>query len=75
LGVAGALGAYMFASNQRPGNNRTQNRQIRDALKSEGVDPNSGYGRNLLNEIHQYIRKYRLDLGWKALKELIRQFL
>ena len=68
LGVAGLLGAtYMFASNNRPGNNRVQNKQFEQAARSAGYNPKDPRVRDILNEIHQYIRKNKLNLGWKEL--------
>ena len=31
--------------------------------------------RDVLNQIHQYIRKNKLNLGWKELLELIKEWL
>ena len=39
LGVAGILGAtYMFASNNRPGNNTVQNKQFKKAARYDSKD-------------------------------------
>ena len=76
LGVAGLLGAtYMFASNNRPGNNRVQNKQFEQAARSAGYNPKDPRVRDILSEIHQYIRKNKLNLGWKELLELIKEWL
>ncbi len=76
LGVVGLLGAtYMFASNNRPGNNRVQNKQFEQAARSAGYNPKDPRVRDILNEIHQYIRKNKLNLGWKELLELIKEWL
>ena len=76
LGAAGLLGAtYMFASNNRPGNNRVQNKQFEQAAKSAGYNPKDPRVRDALNEVHQYIRKNKLNLGWKELLELIKEWL
>lgn len=68
LGAAGLICAtYMFASNNRPGNNRVQNKQIEQATRSAGYNPKDPRVRDILNEIHQYIRKNKLNLGWREL--------
>jgi hypothetical protein len=64
----------MFASTNRPGNNSKQNKQIKDAVRNQGIDPKSDEGIDLINEVHKYIRKNKLDLGWKELIELIKSF-
>ena len=76
LGAAGLIGAtYMFASNNRPGNNRVQNKQFEQAARSAGYNPKDPRVKDILNEIHQYIRKNKLNLGWKELLELIKEWL
>ncbi len=76
LGVAGLIGTkYMFASNNRPGNNRVQNKQFEQAARSAGYNPKDPRVRDILNEIHQYIRKNKLNLGWKELLQLIKEWL
>lgn len=76
LGAAGLICAtYMFASNNRPGNNRVQNKQIEQATRSAGYNPKDPRVRDILNEIHQYIRKNKLNLGWRELLELIKEWL
>ena len=75
--ATGLLGAatYMFASSNRPGNNRVQNKQFEQAARSAGYNPKDPKVRDILNEIHQYIRKNKLNLGWKELLELIKEWL
>ena len=76
LGAAGLICAtYMFASNNRPGNNRVQNKQIEQATRSAGYNPKDPRVRDILNEIHQYIRKNKLNWGWRELLELIKEWL
>ena len=76
LGVIGLLGTtYMFASNNRPGNNRIQNKQFEQAVRSAGYNPKNPRIKDILNEIHKYIRKNKLNLGWKELLELIKEWL
>ena len=75
LSVAGVIGSiYLFASNGRPKNNKTQNKQMKDALRHEGLDPNSPKIKDLVNRIETHIRRHGLDYGWKQLLELIRRF-
>ncbi len=76
LGAAGLIGAtYMFASTNRPGNNRAQNKQFENAARAAGYNPKDPRIRDVLNQIHQYIRKNKLNLGWKELLELIKEWL
>ena len=76
LEIAGLLGlTYLFASNNRPGNNRAQNKQFEQAARAAGYNTKDPRVRDMLNEIHQYIRKKKLNLGWKELLELIREWL
>ncbi len=65
----------MFASNNRPRNNRVQNRQVRNAIRKSGYDPNDPKIKDIVNDIEKYIRKNKLSLGWKDLLELIREWL
>lgn len=51
----------MFALNNRPGNNRVQNKQFEQAARSAGYNPKDPRVRDILNEIHQYIRKNKLN--------------
>ncbi len=69
------LGILLFASDHRPGNNRVQNRQLKDAVRKAGHDPNDPRVKDKINKIEKYIRNKRLDLGWKELLELVRRFL
>ena len=75
ISAFGASCIMMFASNNRPGNNRVQNKQFEQAVKSAGYNPKDPIVRDALNEIHQYIRKNKLNLGWKKLLELIKEWL
>ena len=71
-----ALGNMLFfTSNNRPGNNRAQNKQYKAAARQAGYNPNDPAIRDALEEVHQYIRNNHLNLGWKALVELIKEFL
>lgn len=74
-GISAFGATYMFASNNRPGNNRVQNKQFEQAVRSAGYNPKNPIVRDALNEIHQYIRKNKLNLGWKKLLELIKEWL
>ena len=75
-GAAVALGAgvLMFASDHRPKNNQVQNKQFKKAAEEAGFNPKDPYDMDILNEIHQYIRENGLDLGWKKLVELMKQW-
>lgn len=75
ISAFGASCIMMFASNNRPGNNRVQNKQFEQAVRSAGYNPKDPIVRDALNEIHQYIRKNKLNLGWKKLLELIKEWL
>ena len=77
LGAVGmiALGNIVFSSNGRPGNNRVQNKQYEDAARAAGFNPKNPSVRDALREIHNYIRKEKLNLGWKQLVELIKDWL
>ncbi len=76
LEIAGLLGVtYLFASNNRPGNNRAQNKQFEQAARAAGYNTKDPRVKDMLNEVHQYIRKKKLNLGWKELLELIREWL
>lgn len=72
---ASAFGVtVMFASDYRPGNNKVQNKQFEKAAKSAGYDPKDPEVKDMLKEIHQYIRKNNLNLGWKELVKLIKEW-
>ena len=74
LGVAGILGAtYMFASNNRPGNNIVQNKQFKKAARVAGYGLKDPKIKDILNEIHRYIRHEKLNLGYRELAELIKE--
>ena len=74
-GVLTLGGIMLFASNNRPGNNRAQNKQYEDAARKAGYNPKDPAVRDALQQIHQYIRKNHLNLGWRALVELIKEWL
>ncbi len=74
-GISAFGTTYMSASNNRPGNNRVQNKQFEQAVRFAGYNPKNPIVRDALNEIHQYIRKNKLNLGWKKLLELIKEWL
>lgn len=48
---------YMFASNNRPGNNKTQNKQFEQPARTAGYNSKNPKVRDILNKVHQYIRK------------------
>ena len=73
IGVFSSLA--LFASNNRPGNNKTQNKQYNDAARKAGLNPNDPYTKDLLRRVHSYIRAHNLNLGWKELVKLIKEFL
>jgi RHS repeat-associated protein len=72
--LVGGLLALAFASNNRPGNNTVQNKMFQDAAKKAGVNPSNPRSRNILRDIHNYIRKNNLNLGFEELVELIRSW-
>ena len=74
--VAGLVGLnILFASTNRPGNNKKQNAQVRDAVRELGYNPNDPRIKDIINEVVMYIRKNRLNLGYKGLLELLMDFL
>ena len=73
VGLLGGL--ILFASHNRPGNNRVQNKQFKDAVKQAGYNLKDSKVRDKLNELHKYIRKNKLNLGWEELLELINEWL
>ena len=76
LGAMLAVGALvLFASNHRPGNNQAQNKQFENAVRKAGYNPKDPTIRDELQKIHRYIRNKKLDLGWKELVELIKEWL
>ncbi len=79
IAVAGILGitaiGLTFASQNRPNNNGVQNKQFKQAAKKVGIDPKNPQNKDLLKEIHSYIRKNKLNLGWEELLELMRNFI
>ena len=75
VAIAAGLGIMLFASDHRPGNNRVQNKQLKDAVRKTGHDPNDPRIKDKINKIEKYIRSKKLDLGWKELVELVRRFL
>ena len=80
LAVAGvgalSLGlGILLASDNRPGNNKAQNKQFRDAVRRAGYDPNDPAVKDVLREIHNYIRDSKKNLGWKELLELIKEWM
>ena len=74
IAVAAGAGLIMFASDNRPKNNQVQNKQFRKAAEKAGFNPKDPDDMDVLNEIHQYIRGNGLDLGWKKLVELMKQW-
>ncbi len=74
--LGGILGLnVLFASNSRPNNNSAQNKQFRDAAREAGYDVNNPEVWDELIEVHRYIRKHKLNLGYKELIKLITEFL
>ena len=73
--VVVGLGILLFASDHRPGNNRVQNKQLRDAVRQSGHDPNEPRIKDKINRIETYIRRKKLDLGWNELREFIKGWL
>ena len=61
-------------SNNRPKNNVVQNKQYEDAARKAGLNPKDPDVKDLLREVHQYIRRNKLNLGWKDLVDLIKDF-
>ena len=74
IAIAGLGVHVVFASANRPGNNQVQNKQMRDALRELGQNPNDPYVKDIINDVEKYIRDNRLNLGYKKLKELLRDF-
>ena len=64
----------MMASHNRPNNIVIQNKQFNVAAREAGVNPKNPAIRDILREIHEYIRKNKLNLGWNELVELIRSW-
>ena len=74
--VISGLGiTVLFASDNRPGNNKTQNKQFRDVAREAGLDVNDPQIWDDLVEVHRYIRKTKKNLGFKELVNLIKEFL
>ncbi len=73
-GVLG-LGFALFASNNRPHNNRVQNKQFHDAARKAGYNPNDPKIKDELEQVHRYIRDNKLNLGWQKLVNLIKEWL
>ena len=69
------MGIMFFASDHRPGNNRVQNRQIKDAIRKAGYDPNDPKIKDEINKMENYIRRHKLDYGWKKLLEFVKWWL
>ena len=66
--------SIMFASTERPGNNRVQNKQVKAILRELGLDPKDGWVKDAVNEIEHSIRAEKLSLGYQALKKVIKRF-
>ena len=75
--VAGGLvvESIFYASTERPHNNRDQNGQFRDAAREAGYDLKNSSDLDILNEAHRYIRKNKLNYGYKKLVEFLKSFL
>ena len=73
--VVAVANILFFASDHRPKNNKAQNKQFWDAARKAGYNVNDPSVWDELNKIHRYIRQNNLNLGWKDLLELIKQFM
>ena len=73
--TATILSDMLFASDHRPGNNRAQNRQIKDAIRKAGYNPNDPHIKDEINKMEIYIRRHKLDYGWKKLFEFVKWWL
>ena len=49
----------MLAGSGRPGNNRVQNKQFRDAARKIGLNPNKPEIKDEFQRAHQDIRRYK----------------
>ena len=67
--------AIVLSSFERPRNNQVQNKQYRDAARKAGFDIKDPDVLDELQNVHKYIRKNKLNLGFKELIELIKEFL
>ena len=65
----------LFASDHRPGNNRVQNKQIKDAIRKAGYDPNDPRIKDKIKQMETFIRRHGLNYGWKQLLEFVRGWL
>ena len=74
LSAAGALG-ILLSSDERPGDNRKQNEQFRAAARKLGLNLNDPNVKDDLQQAHQYIKDNRLNYGFRALVEFIKDFL
>ena len=75
IAVATGLGLMLFASDHRPGNNRVQNKQMKDAIRKAGYDPNDPRIKDKINKMENYIRRHNLDYGWEKLLEFVKRSL
>ena len=74
--LGGLLGLnVLFASNERPKNNGIQNKQFKDAAREAGYDINDPFVLDELKAAHRYIRKNKLNFGYKNLVEFLKYFL
>ena len=78
LSVGGALaasgiGILLFASDHRPGNNKAQNKQIKDAIRQAGHNPNDPRIKDEINKMETFIRRHKIDYGWKKLLEFVKE--
>ena len=71
--AAGAL--ILFASNNKPGNNQVQNKQIKNAIRKAGYSPNDNRIKDEINKMEKYIRRNHEDFGWKELLEFVKEWL
>ena len=67
-GATAVLGNVMFASSNRPGNNKRQNQQFRDAMKELGIT-----NKDQMRRVHDKIRGR--NMGYNELLQFIKQVL
>ena len=52
-----------------------QNRQIKDAIRRAGYNPNEPRIKDEINKMENYIRRHKLDYGWKKLLNFVKEWL
>ena len=68
LSVLGAAGVVMFASSNRPGDNKKQNKQFKDAMNEFGVTD-----KDKMRRVHDKIKGR--NMGYNELIEFIKKIL